>query len=80
MARLTGLDPSQMEPDLAERAREQLQARGRPSESGAILARRPPIARAWSDMFAAFEASGRLSKALRHLVNRRVAMRVGCAY
>lgn len=80
MARLTGIDPSQAEPDIAERMRRQIQAYGRFSEGTAIMARRPTIARAFAGMFAAIDASGLLPKGLRHLVNRLVALRVGCLY
>lgn len=80
MARLEGLDPSRVEADLAERLRTQEQRLGRPAEGAAIMARRPTIARAYRGMFDGIAASGLLAKGLRHLVNRRVAMRVGCPY
>jgi hypothetical protein len=38
------------------------------------------VARAWSGLFAGLAESGLLKRPLRHLVNRRVAMTVGCGY
>jgi alkylhydroperoxidase family enzyme len=81
MPRLPGLDPDQVQDaELAERLRRQIAARGQASGSAAIMARCPAIARAWAAMFGALAASGRIERPLRHLVNRWVALRVGCAY
>lgn len=65
MARLAGLDPSQVAPDITEHMRQQAIRHGRPSEESAIMARRPSIARAYAAMFAAIDASGLLPKTLR---------------
>jgi len=81
MPRLPDLNPSQVaDPELAERLRKQVAQYGHATGSSGLLARRPSVARAWSGLFAGIAESGLLERPLRHLVNRRVAMTVGCGY
>jgi hypothetical protein len=81
MPRLPDLAPEQVaDPVLAERLRQQIAAHGHATGSSGLLARRPSIARAWSGLFAGIAESGLLERPLRHLINRRVAMAVGCPF
>jgi hypothetical protein len=81
MPRIPDLDPDQVgDPALAERLRKQIAEHGHATGSSGLMARRPAIARAWSGVFAGIAESGLLERPLRHLVNRRVAMTVGCGY
>jgi hypothetical protein len=81
VSRLPDVAPEQVaDPVLAERLRQQIAQHGHATGSTGIMARRPSIAHAWSGVFAGLGASGLLERPLRHLVNRRVALTVGCGY
>ncbi len=81
MPRIPDAHPDEVtDPELAERLRSQIAQHGHAVGSTGLLARRPSVARAWSGLFAGLAESGLLKRPLRHLVNRRVAMTVGCPY
>ena len=81
MPRIPDMEPNQVDdPSLADRLRKQIAQYGHPTGSSGLLARRPSVARAWGGVFAGLAESGLLERSLRHLVNRRVAMTVGCGF
>ena len=80
MARISGVDRSQVEPSI-ERA-----FQGQEKKWGAVLgpyplyARRPTIFKAVGNMWAALAQSGLIDRGLVALVNRRVASLNGCVF
>jgi hypothetical protein len=81
MPRIPDVRPEEVtDPELAAALRSQIAQHGHPVGSTGLLARRPSVARAWGGLFAGLAESGLLERPLRHLVNRRVAMTVGCPY
>lgn len=80
MARMAGLGPEQAEAVVAAKMQEELSRFGQPLEGTEIRARRPGIAKAWMALADAIHASGLIEPGLRHLINRRVALSIGCEF
>lgn len=78
--RIAGIDPAQAPPNIAKVFQAQMDQHGRYLPSAQVMARCPEIFLGYGALGAAIEASGRLSPALRALVNRRVALHNDCPF
>lgn len=80
MARIAGVDPTEVD-DYSKRVFEaQTKTWGAPLLNHLVYARRPTIFRAVRGMWGGIEASGLIDGALQALVNRRVASLNGCEF
>jgi len=78
--RITGIDPAEGDTYAKSVFEAQTKLWGGPLINNLVYARRPTIFRAVRGMFAAIDASGLLSPALRAMINRRVAALNNCAF
>ncbi len=80
MARIPGVDPSQVDRNLARVFEAQEKKWGAPLVNHLIYARRPTIFRGAQAMWAGLGGSGKLDPKLSYIVNRRVAYLNGCDF
>lgn len=80
MARIEGVDPSQVDGQIAAVFEAQSRAWGAPLLNHLLYARRPTIFRGARAMWAGIAGSGLIDPALQTLINRRVAMLNGCLF
>lgn len=80
MARLPGVDPSQVDSYIHQVFEGQTRKWGGPLLNHLIYARRPAIFRAVRAMWTGIDASGLIDPKLTALINRRVASLNGCEF
>ena len=80
MARITGVDPQQVEAAIRQVFEAQARKWGAPLLNHLIYARRPTIFRGVRAMWTGLDASGLIDPELKALLNRRVAGLNGCEF
>jgi hypothetical protein len=80
MARIEGIDPDQADDRTRAVFAAQTKRWGRPLAPHLVHARRPSIYRGARTMWGGLDESGLLSPAMHAIVNRRVALLVGCVF
>ncbi len=80
MARIAGVDPSQVDSYIHQVLEAQTRKWGGPLLNHLIYARRPAIFRAVRGMWTGIDASGLIDPKLTALINRRVASLNGCEF
>ena len=80
MARITGVNPEEVEPYVRNVFEAQARQWGAPLLPYYLYARRPSIFRGVRGMWAGIEASGLIDARLQALINRRVASINGCEF
>ncbi len=80
MARIKGVDPDQVQPQIKAVLDAQTEAWGAPLLNHLVYARRPAIFRGARAMWTGIETSGLIAPVLRSLINRRVASLNGCEF
>ena len=80
MGRISGLGINQVSSPVRVKMEEEIQRYGHVLEATEIRARRPSLVAGWMAMNGAVVASGLIPASLRHLLYRRIALRIHCAY
>jgi len=80
MARIPGVDPSQVDQSIRAVLDAQTRAWGGPLLNHLLYARRPTIFRGARAMWTGIGSSGLIDERLQALVNRRVASHNGCEF
>ena len=80
MPRIKGVDPEQATGEIKRVFEQQTRTWGAPLLNHLVYARRPTIFRGVRAMWGGIAASGLIDEALQALVNRRIAMIIGCAF